>query len=439
MNYRQRLREIEARLGNRRLVYFGTRGSDARALTSVRNFDAAFTQVAPLGAPGIEEVCLETLKGERVDLNRYSIDDDPSPAVGELRRGLLKAFGRPAAVIPYRSTAVLASAWFPRADRVLYLGLFHEHQASFDHKAWVETQLAAAGVRVVPWRYYADDELSLVREIADRGPIVVRSNRSDGGAGLALVRDSEDVAGVMPPHRDGFFAVAPLMSDVVPLNVNACVFPGSVVSLHPPSLQLIGLQAGTTRPFGYCGNDFARASALDGGVLDAFEQTATKVGQWMAARGYVGVFGVDALVHGGTVHVTEVNPRFQGSSSLSAQISRDMDRPDLFLDHLAAFIGLPAPPHMPLREMARRQPTCAHVVCHNLSPYPCRLRRQAVNIRPFRCELLPATEVAVAPEAMLFDARFDRAVTTDGSALLPETEAEIRRALRSLYPDNVGV
>ena len=122
MKHRQRVHEIECRLAGRRLAFFGTRGADARPLTEIASFDTVFSQIAPLDGISIEETCLETERDERVDLNRYSIDADSSQAVRALRAAMLRSFGRPCAIVPYRPCAVLTSAWFPRSDRVLYLG-----------------------------------------------------------------------------------------------------------------------------------------------------------------------------------------------------------------------------------------------------------------------------------------------------------------------------
>lgn len=426
VTYRQRVREIERRLAGRRLVYFGTRGTDARSLLEIANFEEVFSQIAPLEAASIHETCLETLKQERVDLNSYSIDQDPSETVHQIRRGLLRAFGRPAVVVPYRPCAVLAAACFTRANLVQYLGVFHEKQACFEHKPWVETQLAALGIRVLPWAYFADDDLILIREAVEAGPQVLRANRSDGGAGLALVRDPSKIQKDWPSHVDGFLAAAPFLQLALPLNVNACVFPDGEVSLHPPSFQLIGTSICTNRKFGYCGNDFARIADLTRSLLDALEEVTLKVGRWLGGQGYLGAFGIDALVHNNTVFLAELNPRFQGSSALAARLARELDRPDLFLDHMAAFLDLPMPPPLHLSEWAHHQAPAAHIVCHNISPSAIHLDAPSGEGLPLRCGLLPRPGVAVQAEGILFDALFHEPVTETGLDLLPKIEEQVR-------------
>jgi len=432
VTYRQRVREIERRLAGRRLVYFGTRGTDARPLLEISNFEEVFSQIAPLEAVSIQETCLETLKKERVDLDRYSIDQDTSEAVHEIRKGLLRAFSRPTAVIPYRPSAVLASACFTRANLVQYMGLFHEFQACFEHKPWIETQLAEIGVRIVPWRYFADDDIALIREAAETGPLVLRTNRSDGGAGLTLVQKPSELQNEWPVHGEGFLAAAPFLTPAIPINVNACVFPGGEVSLHAPSLQLIGIPSCTSRHFGYCGNDFARIADLEREILGDLEKIVVTTGRWLGRQGYLGAFGVDAIVHAGTVYLVEVNPRFQGSSVLAATLARELDRPDLFLDHISAFLDLPAPEHMSMAEIARQQPKLSHVVSHNLANAPVRIEIEASDRLPLRCTLLPHPEVVISAEGILFDAILPQTVTETGMELVPEVANQLNLVLREI-------
>lgn len=424
-SYRQRMGEIERRLEGCRLVFFGTRGTDSRSLLEFNSFADVFSQIAPLNAPSIHEICLETLTRRRVDLDRYSIDLDPSAAVHDLRKGLLRAFSRPVAVLPYRPSAVLASACFTRANLVRYMGVFHEKQACFEHKPWIETQLAAAGIRVLPWADFADDDRVLIREAAEAGPLVLRANRSDGGAGLTLIEDPAQLDEGWPVHGDGFLSAAPYLAPSLPLNVNACVFPGGEVSLHSPSLQLIGVPSCTGRRFGYCGNDFARIAELESRQLDELESMTRVAGAWLGRQGYLGAFGIDALLHNGDIYLIEVNPRFQGSSAVAAELARDLDRPDIFLDHMAAFLGLPPPSQIPLRELARTQPAAAHVVCHNLLDRPVRAALASPDDLAANCSLLPDPGTLVQPHAALFALRYHHAVTDTGQTLVTSVEEHL--------------
>ena len=422
MNRREWIRALERRLGKRRLIYFGTRGADARTLTDVDNFDAIFSQIAPSGLGAVEEMCLETMKRRRVDLDTYSIDDDRSEEVAEFRKALLIAFDRSAAVLPYRSTAVLSAAWFPRSENVLHLGLFHEKQACFEHKPWVETQLAARGVRIVPWKYYTDDERPLIEEALGARSMVVRANRSDGGTGVRLVSTPAELQREWPEHPDGFVAVAPYL-DGIPLNANGCVFPGGGVSVHGASLQLIGIEGCTDRRFGYCGNDFGAVGVLGTMALDSLDRMTREVGMWLATEGYVGAFGIDALFVDRDVLMIELNPRFQGSSRLAAALDASSDRVDLLLAHTGAHLGMEPPDGATRAELAREHPPRAHVVVHASR----QVRWATLEARRGgdRTDLQPAAGVVVERGAMLADVVVERVVTSTGRRLDEPTAASV--------------
>jgi hypothetical protein len=347
---------------------------------------------------------------------------------------MLRSFSRPSALIPYRPTALVASAWFPRSDRVLYLGVFHEQQACFEHKPWVETQLSAIGVRTLPWSYYSDDDLILIREAAERGALVLRANRSDGGAGLTLIHEPSELTENWPRHSDGFLAASRFLAPSIPLNVNACVFAGGEVSMHAASVQLIGMPMCTNRRFGYCGNDFGQIRELGVTVLEALDRMVRDVGAWLGRHGYLGAFGIDALLHDGKLYLAELNPRFQGSSRIAAELDAEMNRPDLFLNHIAAFLRLPPPPQIPLSELALGARPRSHVVCHNIRATNMSRVRTDLDSLPLPCTLIPAAEITVEPEGILLDCLIDRVITSDGMSLLPDVADVIAATIARLYP-----
>lgn len=397
----ERLAALRDRIGERSLVWFGVRGIDAAPLLDLPQFDACLSVIAPLRALTVgTDVCLEELSGVRVDLDAYTLDGDATDAARRLREALFHALSRPAVVVPYRPLRVFAGIHFPRRSFVEHLGLFHEKHAPFDHKPWVETELARAGARTIPWEYFGIDDAVRLRERLRRGAHVLRTVRSDGGAGLHLVRDGEGLPSEPPWGPDGFVAVAPFLDPAVSLNVNAVVFAGGSVSMHGVSVQFVGEPRLTRRRFGYCGNDFGAGARLDAGVLDEVDRLVRAVARWLAGQGFRGAFGVDALVHDGVVLLTELNPRFQGSSALAARLDRMADRSDQFLEHMAAFFGFDPPPLVALREVVPHQPRLAQAIAHNLAATP-------VAVRPSpeseRCEAqgVPSPRVVVAPDAAM--------------------------------------
>jgi hypothetical protein len=433
MDRRERIRDIERAIGRRKLVWFGTRGADALPLLDVAQFRECYSLIAPLGSLALDrEVCLEPLTGERVDLDTYTIDHDSSDAAGEMHRAMLRSLAEPCLVALYRPCAFFTSIYFARRQWVEYLGMFHERQAAFEHKPWVETELAKEGVRVLPWQYFPDEDRTRVLEALMGEPLVLRSSRSDGGVGLRVIREPQELLSQWPEHSDRFVAASPYFETNIPLNVGCCIFDDGSVSLHGPSLQLVGVPGLTTLRLGYCGNDFASIADLGDELIDHFEEVARGAGHWLAFNGYRGAYGVDALVHDGKVYLTEVNPRFQGSSAMSAELDRALDRPDIFLNHIAAFLHQGPPEQIPLRRLAREQPPRSQVITHNCGSVPVTVYPDASpadgsdGLPPsLQLQLQTAADIAVLPQAILFRAIVRGPVTTDGFSLEPQLGADV--------------
>lgn len=431
MSRAQQLADISGRLRGQRLIWFGTRGADAAPLLDLEAFGGVVCLIAPLDVttrPQFSEAALEAISRERVDLDLYRIDDDRSEPVRTLHRMLLALLREDSVLVTYRPCDFLSAAYFPRIGWTRYLGMFAAHGEAYDHKPWVESGLKAAGVPVIPWEYYHDEDLQVLTEVMDGRTFVLRANYSDGGAGLTRVPAGADPREHIPPHGDGFLAAAPMLEPNIPVNVSGCAYPDGTITLRAPSLQLIGIDCCTTREFGYCGNDFAAVFAAIGDAgLDALEHSARKAGEWLHSTGYVGAYGVDALHCDGRIFVTEVNPRFQGCSAVGAAVARRLDVGDVYLDHLGAFLGVDAPRDVaPLREQARDQADTAaalsQVVCHNIQD-AVELAEGVVvpDIAMGLISGVPAEAIRVVHEGMLFKLIVDRSVTEDGASVDAET------------------
>ena len=252
------------------------------------------------------------------------------------------------------------------------MGLFGGHQAAFEHKPWVEASLAELGIPHIPWTYVADEDQLRTKEWLNRGPLVLRRSRTSGGTGIVLVKEPSALEAEWPHDEEGFVSVSSYIENSLPLNVGATVWHNGV-SVHFPSVQLIGVPNCVGRPFGYCGNDFGLAAQLDDDVINQVEESTVAIGGWLHGFGYRGTFGVDYLLSSGQLLFTEINPRFQGSTHLSCRLSIDAGEGCLMLEHIGALIGMSAPVRRPLIEQVRQMPAMGHFVIHWLGESPANL------------------------------------------------------------------
>lgn len=195
---------------------------------------------------------------------------------------------------------------------------------------------------------------------------MVRPSRTSGGTGLERIDDAHGLRHYLSTHPATYVGVAPYISDALPVNVGAVVWQDGL-TLHPASVQLIGIPGLTARAFGYCGNDFGAVGTLARHQLDAIEDAVMKIGGWLRRYGYRGAFGVDFLMpENGAPLFMEVNPRFQGSTHASSQMSVEMSESCVMLDHVAAFLGMAAPRSLGLRDYTGG--VCVGPLRHALHP-----------------------------------------------------------------------
>jgi hypothetical protein len=321
------------------------------------------------------------------------------------------------------------------SDTVLPLGLYHEQQACFDHKPWVESELRRFGIPTIPWIYVSALNVPKVSEFLGRGaPFVVRWPRSRGGAGIWIVRGHDDLVVIPPsPMDENIFCLSPYFESAFSVNVNACVFPSGEVTIHGASVQLVGIEACTPRPLGYCGNDFSAIADLPAQVLTSLDSVCRGLGSWLARHGYIGAFGFDAIVVEERVLFVELNPRFQASSAVAARIDRMLDRPDQYANHVAAFLGLPAEDNLSLPDLVREQEPVSHVVIYNgIGGSASYLNKP--EMRMMDVSLLPNSSIIVEPLGILAAILWKGSVTVTGQELQNNVRAAVRELKESFYP-----
>lgn len=434
---REAIATLNERIGDRRLVWIGLCGEDGRPLLALDTMYGTYSLHSGLEAAGVEAASIES-----ITKTRYA--DWSAPGIGAAGQSiigrLLEACSVPALIVAFQRfpfLTMLTSA-NPRAE---YVGPARSTSRFLNDKPLVEAPLAAeTEVRLIPWQRVpaGDGRIRFLESELEKGPVTLRTSPSAGGHGHEVVTEQAQISVSRLANGDGPLMAAPYLATHVPVNVGVCVFPDGGVTLHTPSVQLIGIEGLTQFDLGYCGNDFAAVKNLSEAAIDNLESMARRVGRWMHSRGFVGAFGIDALVDGDEVLFVEVNPRFQGSTPVSAELDASVDAPDIMLDHLLASLGCASYETPPLRELVKRQPDRAFVVCYNLTDEAVYLDRPPPEFPAVRARLLPPTDVAVHRNSKLFDLEFDASVTADGRSLTPETQTIVDAIWRAVLDSGVG-
>lgn len=208
----------------------------------------------------------------------------------------------------------------------------------FEHKLHFTRLLAELGLpapvtrlfegRLPPW---AD----MARDLGEA--LVVQAARGHSGQGTHLVR-SEAAWEALRASLSGA-RVSPLLAGT-PLTVNGCATDAGA-AIGRPYAQLTGIPGATPHPLGACGN------AFEGDRFDVPElrHAAARVGEALAAAGYRGIYGIDAVLSpAGDVHVIEVNPRMISGSSLEALLQAAAGALPPAAAHVLALCGAATPP-----------------------------------------------------------------------------------------------
>ncbi len=283
---------------------------------------------------------------------------------------------RPLAIVGYRSTHALEAFTALHAGTVLNLTPPVRLKDYFDSKLVLREALSQLELECAPGWETTLGRVDYDRVTAQIGrPFVVQLPVGSSGGGTHLVTEAADLDEIDA-------AVGDSEQDVVVLkyfptssvNINACVYHHEgepVVILSPPSLQLLGIEHCTTRPFAYCGNDYtALATKFDRASLERVFAATERIGAWMATKGWRGIFGLDILVTEEHIYIIDLNPRFQGSTQLLTEAQHDRGDIPLTFFHLAEFVGTDLPRAMleAANERARTPLAGAQLIFSNQLP-----------------------------------------------------------------------
>ena len=192
------------------------------------------------------------------------------------------------------------------------------------------TEIAGAAEARIPDTVTVRLDEGLAAAAADIAlPRVFQPAVGFAGAGTVLLREPRDVVNLVK-HAPGGVQVGKLVE-----YVDGEVLVGMVTR------QLTGIRGLTPTDFGSCGNDWAlppqRAQVI------AVRSLAGRIGEVLAARGFAGAFGIDAVIPagGGVPVLIEINPRWTASLALQVELQQLQGLPTLLDAHLAAFAWEP--------------------------------------------------------------------------------------------------
>lgn len=330
------------------------------------DFGLDSTQIA--SEVGAEIYSLEKDGAPRKGWSNYSIDEAldrfaVSPHVKSL-------FESECVAIAYRASPRLES-WAKRALGKLIIAAPPAAIVSeFDDKFLCYDALLTAGV-AVPKGRIIDPTKSSYRDLSQEfGPrLVLKRQLGASGSGTCFASSDQDYAEACMLMQTSQMLVTEFVEGPS-LNIHAVVGANDVL-VSAPSVQLVGIPYCTDRDAVYCGNDFSAVQQISETTRARISEETKKIAELMRQQGYRGIFGVDFIGTDERVVALDVNPRFQGSSSLLTQAEINAGIIPTSLYHLLQFVGgLPEPIQGIRDDSSSTSLSGSQLILHSLDDQP---------------------------------------------------------------------
>lgn len=173
---------------------------------------------------------------------------------------------------------------------------------------------------------------------AEYGDFVLQFNRGHSGNSTHFINTESEFNEIAEkfPKRDARISSK---IDGIPYTLNACVTKQGIY-MAGLSYQITGVKELTTDAGATIGNDFAWREGFGKNTEAEIISQVSKIGEHMASKGYLGLFGVDFLVQDEQIFVIEINARQTASVAFHTRIQLMHNQTPLSAMHLAAFMGL---------------------------------------------------------------------------------------------------
>lgn len=252
-------------------------------------------------------------------------------------------------------------------------------------------------------------------------PFVVQLDCSAAGAGTRLISSEADLQHMADSLSGEAFLVSEYLSDLS-FNINAAVIDGQVY-VGFPSVQMSGVAELNAAWGGYCGNDYTSAAQGDQRLVLEIQDQTERIGEWLTACSFEGLYGLDFVISAddGRAYPVDLNPRWQGSTSLSLQAEIDQGRFPLAAAALLAGTGIQPPDELRKWKDRFREPVQGALLSLRADP-----RTDMVvtrSVMPGAYKINRALDL-VRPAVNLFECAPEEALVTCG---VPTRSTSIQR------------
>jgi hypothetical protein len=359
-------------------AWVGQRGIDALAVLDFVSVDAGFCcdfgEVYKKLWPEKSLFSVEKDLGRRENWGNQDLEMLWEGPTRKQIETYMSGMKEPVNTVCYRSLKVLEK---DRRFRVLAPPLMLKDL--FDNKLRQLELFSMLDVKTPPTLVCSLDETTFNNAVdIFNGPFVVQPPVGSSGENTYFVNDETDfnrVKNILEPSLrvklSKYLPVPSLNGHCVVLKTRK----GLQSIAACPSIQIVGTFGCTSRAEIYCGNDFSAAGSVPKSIREKICTIMEKIGLFMGAKGFLGLFGMDFLLNGDEILALEINPRFQGSTMLLSLLQVDRGEVPLSALHVMQFMGIIEEFAQDFLEQSKRMYRTpykgAHLIVHSLKDESC--------------------------------------------------------------------
>lgn len=174
-------------------------------------------------------------------------------------------------------------------------------------REWLKNEIP-----VLKYNYYSGKEILSKRNlIQEDNNIVVQAKNSSGGYNTFLVNNRNINEVEEQLNKCDIYSVSEYCKNNIPINLH-CIISKSKITLLQPSIQILKIN----NKINYTGTDFIEYRKIEENIKDKVKKYALRICEKLQRIGYLGVLGIDLIIYNKEVYFMEINPRFQGSTSI---------------------------------------------------------------------------------------------------------------------------
>lgn len=194
-------------------------------------------------------------------------------------------------------------------------------------------------------KYLPNTKIVLGKDLKWEGKkFILQYNRAHTGTGTFLIKSKKQLEEIKTRFPNREIRISDYIEGPFFTN-NNCVW-GKKTIIGNINFQITGLSPFTDNPFATVGNDWAIPNKLlTKKYLTQYKTIAKNIGKKLAAAGWKGLFGIDAVLDlkKGKIYLIEINARQPASTTFESQLQQMLGQNEginIFEAHLGALLKL---------------------------------------------------------------------------------------------------